>query len=219
MRIGAQTLFDLFSLEEMPDELEPRYNVAPTQIVPIVFGHQHRLAEPMRWGLVPRWADSLAIGTQMINARSETVFEKPAFRGLVKAQRCLIPTDGFYEWKDSYPVDLFGEEDTSKKPFKQPHHITLNSGQPFAMAGLWEEWRGTKTFTILTGEPNSLLGTIHDRMPIIVPPDRYAEWLDPTAETVRSFFVPFPDDLMQMRPVNRDVGKPTLDYPGLLDDA
>ena len=165
--------------EDFIPQLLPRFNIAPTQNVPIV-----RVLEPgaarvmdvVRWGLVPSWADDVSIGNRLINARSETAAEKPSFRTSFKGKRCLVPTDGFFEWQ--------------KKPGgkKQPYWIHRHDNAPFAFAGLWARWKGAgpdgqavvlDTFTILTTDPHPIVAPVHDRMPAIVLPDAYATWLDP----------------------------------------
>jgi putative SOS response-associated peptidase YedK len=151
---------------------EPRYNVAPTQEAPVVVHRSEgRVLELMRWGLVPPWAKDPRVGVKMINARSETLHEKPAFRDAYARRRCLVATDGFFEWK---------REGKARRPFYY-HRV---DGRPFLYAGLWERWREPAhtwmtSFTIITGEPNPLLAALHDRMPIIVEPADYGRWLDP----------------------------------------
>lgn len=168
---GAQ-IAELFELDSVP-ELTPRYNIAPSQRVGIV-----RLARPggrqfawVRWGLVPAWATDPGIGARTINARCETAAAKAAFRGPMRRRRCLIPADGFYEWR---------REGSRKQPF----YFSLADGTPFAFAGLWERWeRGEaplETCTILTTAANEVVGAVHHRMPVIVVPAAHHIWLDPT---------------------------------------
>src|SRR5512143_1448052 len=160
IRIGQ--LVDLPNWPETP----PRYNIAPSQEVPAVIQNREtggREFRPFRWGLIPSWAKDPTIGNRMINARAETLAEKPAFRGSYKYKRCLIPADGFYEWQSQPPAKA-----------KIPHWIHLMSGRPFAFAGLWSEWRGTdgsllRSCTIVTTAPNELMSAIHNRMPVILP--------------------------------------------------
>lgn len=154
-------------------DLKPRYNIAPTQNAAII---RRRPGSPpsldlLRWGLIPSWAKESTIGSRMINARVETVAEKPAFRSAYASRRCLVPADGFYEWR-------------RRGRSKQPFFIGMDNRKPFAFAGLWETWTGAdaapiETFTILTTAPNALVAPIHDRMPLILHPDDYAPWLDP----------------------------------------
>jgi putative SOS response-associated peptidase YedK len=183
-------------------EITPSYNVAPTQQVAAVLEDEGgRRLEMLRWGLVPSWADDPEIGARMINARSETAPEKPSFRRAFRGRRCLIPADGFYEWK-------------RENGGKQPYYFHMQGGRPFAFAGLWESWdKGggeLLTCTILTTRPNSVLQGIHDRMPVILPHDAYNAWLDPDAdrEELGEFMIPYPGDDLETYPVSRFVNSP-----------
>ena len=177
----------------------PRYNIAPTQssfVVRLKDGKRD-LVE-MRWGLVPFWADDVKIGSRMINAQSETCGTKPAFRHAFKSRRCLVVADGFFEWPTR----------------DKPRLITLKNGAPFSFAGLWETWGprdGDKveSFTILTTTPNEFMGTIHNRMPVILAPDCWATWLGETAATAEELLAlcrPFPSDRMISWAVSARVG-------------
>ncbi|MDA2987696.1 MAG: SOS response-associated peptidase [Actinomycetota bacterium] len=162
----------LFRAEQLPDvELPPRYNVAPTAESYIVLDHDGtRAVDIARWGLVPSWSKDASRASRMINARSETVAEKPAYRSAFKRRRCLVPVDGYYEWQVA----------GTSAP-KQPFFIHAENDTPLALAGLYEDWDGPngsmRTFTMLTQEPPSWLGRIHDRMPVIVQSDRWQPWL------------------------------------------
>jgi putative SOS response-associated peptidase YedK len=190
-----------------------RYNIAPTQLLPVVANGDVNRFEIMRWGLVPSWAKDLSVGNRMINARAETIAEKPAFRPALRRRRCLVPVDGFYEWKRS--VDEHGVET------KQPMYIRMKGGGTFAFAGLWEEWGPdgeVLSFTIITTGPNELMRGIHDRMPVIVPRERYGDWLRPggsrdevKAEAVTGLLVPYPAEKMDAWPVGRGVNNPRND--------
>ncbi len=228
MRIASETMKTLFDVEEVL-ELEPRYNIAPTQDAPVVIEERDgtRSVHMMRWGLIPSWAKDPAIGQRMINAKSETVFEKPAFRDAVRRHRCLIPCDGFYEWKDVPVVaeGLFSDLEPTGKTRKQPYHVTANGGRAFAMAGLYERWgddgRRVETFTVLTCPPNSLVAQLHDRMPVILHPEDYDIWLDREVEAeaaLRPLLAPLEESAMEIRPVNPLVGNPRFDSPDLLKD-
>jgi len=158
-------------------QLWPRYNIAPTQMVPVVRGLD-RQTTLLRWGLVPSWSKLPTTGRPMINARSETAATKPAFRNAFRQQRCLIPADGYFEWRRE------GKQ-------KQPYWIRMRDDRPFLMAGLWEHWRDRtaedevdpmETFTVLTTSANSLTVEIHDRMPVILGPHDYDRWLDPESQ-------------------------------------
>jgi putative SOS response-associated peptidase YedK len=203
IRVGQ--LFDLPNWPETP----PRYNIAPSQEVPAVIQNREtgaREFRPFKWGLVPSWAKDPTIGNRMINARSETAASKPAFRKPMRERRCLILADGFYEWK---------REGTRKQPF----YIKLQSGDPFAFAGLWDRWQPADgaplaTCTILTTTPNAVLQPIHDRMPVILPPDAYTVWLDLAmrdVEPVHALLTPYPADGMTAYPVSTRVNNPAYD--------
>lgn len=161
LRVPAAELVEIFRLLRRPD-VQPRYNIAPTQPVAVVRRiDRGRELSMLRWGLVPSWAKDPKIGARMINARAETVATKPAFRTALRRRRCLVPADGFYEWAKSAGGT------------KQPHYITRRDGRPFAFAGLWESWDGPdgssiESCTIVTTEANDLVGRIHDRMPVIL---------------------------------------------------
>jgi len=194
--------------------LAPRYNIAPSQPVLTVRTSpatgRREFATP-RWGLVPSWAKDASIGNRLINARAETVSEKPAFRRAFRERRCLVPADGFYEWK---------QEEKGKRPF----FIRMRGADPFAFAGLWERWEGitgeaVETCVILTTAPNELLGALHDRMPLILPPEAYGPWLDPAVrspEALSPLLKPFPADAMEAYPVGRSVNNPRTDDPSCI---
>jgi putative SOS response-associated peptidase YedK len=198
----AGRLAEEFQLDEAAVDLTPSYNVAPTQQVAAVLEDEGgRRLEMLRWGLVPSWADDPEIGSRMINARSETPPEKPSFRSAFRRRRCLIPADGFYEWK-------------REEGGKQPYYFRMQDGRPFAFAGLWESWdKGggeLLTCTILTTRPNSVAEEIHDRMPVILPHDAYNAWLDPDAdrEELGELMIPYPGDDLETYPVSRFVNSP-----------
>jgi putative SOS response-associated peptidase YedK len=191
----------------------PRYNVAPTQMVPAVVndGRQNRLGQ-LKWGLIPPWAKDERDGAKMINARAETLQERPAFRNAFQRKRCLIPADGFYEWK-AVPGG------------KQPYRIRLRSGEIFSMAGLYETWiapdgHKISSFAIVTTEPNPLMADIHNRMPVILRPEDEALWLDRTVqdtELLKKLLVPYPADEMEAYEVDKRVGNPAFDDPACLE--
>lgn len=207
--MSGRSFGDEFGVVAVPD-LTPRYNIAPTQIVPaVVQGSEGRTVEFFQWGLVPSWAKDPTIGSRMINARGETVAEKPSFRQAFRRRRCLIPADGFYEWK-------------GPAGHKQPYFITCRH-TPFAFAGLWEHWEGLEgelqTCTIVTTGANGLVSEIHDRMPVILEPGEYTEWLDPETPPLRleSMLDPFDEGQMTMVPVGKAVGNPRIDDPSLIE--
>lgn len=194
--------------------LEPRYNVAPGQLVPAVLsdGRRNRLGL-LRWGLVPPWADDPKVGYKMINARAETVEERPSYREAYRSKRCLLPADGFYEWKKTP-----GEK-------SRPFRIRLKTGGLFSMAGLYETWTapdGSKLHTcaVLTTEPNGLMAGIHDRMPIILRPEDEPLWLDRRLGDpgkLRKLLVPYPADEMEAYEVSDRVGRAYNDDPGCIE--
>lgn len=189
---------------------EARYNIAPSQSVPVILRNgDHNEAKLMRWGLVPSWAPDPSIGNRMINARAETLLEKPSFRNLVAQRRCLIPADGFYEWR---------REGNRKVPV----WIHLKKKEPFAFAGLWDSWRNPQegdvlnTFTIITTEPNSLLRPIHNRMPVIYDAAMGRQWLEHSfdrAMTLAAVLRPGPSEYMEASDVSSFVNSPENDGP------
>ena len=197
-------------------ELEPRYNIAPTQQIPVVLKdgvEESRRLEMMHWGLVPSWAKDPSIGSRMINARSETIAEKPSFRGPFRKRRALIPADGYYEWQKQ-----------NSGP-KQPYYFTVECAEPFAFAGIWESWRGSggetvQSCAIITTAPNDLAAEVHDRMPVILPEEGYERWLDPDAgtEELLSLLGSYPAAKMDARPVSLYVNRPTNDDERCLEE-
>ena len=200
--------FDASGLEQ-----PPRYNVAPTQPVLAVRGGERRLAAYMRWGLLPSGTREAPTGPPMINARAETVAERPSFRSALLRRRCLVPADGFYEWQRSAG--------------RRPVRITLASGEPFAFAGLWDTWRDLRgglveSCTIITTEANDLLQPIHDRMPVILPEDVEPLWLDggmQDAAALASLLVPYPSEAMTTYEVSPLVNSAANDGPELIAPA
>ncbi len=201
----VEVLAEEFGLAGPLPEIPLSYNTAPTQQVPAVTAQDGgRRLEMLKWGLIPFWADDPQVGSRMINARSETVSEKPSFRRAFKERRCLIPADGFYEWQKTDDV-------------KQPFYIHMKNGQPFTFAGLWESWKDNsgaevRSRTILTTEANNLVGKIHHRMPVILDLEDYGLWLDPEVQQagpLLSLLVPYADDVMEAYPVSRFVNRPS----------
>jgi putative SOS response-associated peptidase YedK len=202
-----------FGLKELP-ALAPRYNIAPTQPVPVVRlsrAGEREFAE-LRWGLVPFWAKDISIGNRMINARAETLANRPGFRDAYREKRCLLPADGFYEW-----AKLAGGK-------KQPVRAAMKNGEPFALAGLWSRWRPrdggdpVETCTIVTTDANDLLQHVHDRMPVIVARGDYDRWLDVVRhEDPVDLLKPYPSQAMVAYPVSPRVSRPENDDPGLIE--
>jgi putative SOS response-associated peptidase YedK len=205
----------LFRLDEIPD-VEPRFNIAPTQDVMVVRAPSGlrerpglhlapsgspvpREAATMRWGLIPRWAREIGSGQPLINARSETVAEKPSFRDSYRERRCLVVADGFYEWQ-------------AAGRHKQPYWIGIAGGQPFGFAGLWDRWKAedghtVDSCTILTTDANESLRPLHDRMPVIVAPEQFDMWMDPDTIPweLEPLLIPYPADDMEFYPVTTRV--------------
>ena len=212
---GAHDLVDAFEVEEPPEEeLVPSYNVAPTDPVPVVLVREGtRRLRVVRWGLVPSWARDRSIASRLINARVETVADKPAFRRAFAARRCLVPADGYFEWYD-----------------RQPHFISPRDGGVLAMAGVYEVWRDRSlpeddpaalvwTVAVLTTTAEDALGHLHDRMPLLVEPARYAAWLDPSVadpHALRALLVPAAPGRLDSYPVSTEVGNVRNDGPHLV---
>ena len=190
---------------------EPRYNIAPSQTVPVIVRNgDHNEAKLMKWGLVPSWSPDPSMGNRMINARAETLLEKPSFKRLVSERRCVIPADGFYEWR---------REGNRKVPV----WIHLKKKEPFVFAGLWDSWRNPQddellhTFTIITTDPNTLLRPVHNRMPVIYDEPMGRQWLGDSfsgrAMTLAAVFRPWPSEYMQAHDVSTFVNAPENDSP------
>jgi putative SOS response-associated peptidase YedK len=203
-----------FALAEVP-ALEPRYNIAPSQSIPVVLlspETRQRQFRLLQWGLVPSWAKDTKIGAKLINARAETIAEKPSFRAAFKQRRCLVLADGFYEWQ-------------RQEGKKQPFYICLTDRAPFAFAGLWEHWSGPNgealdSCTILTTEPNELLRPIHNRMPVLLEPSNYNLWLDPEVQQVeklQSLLQAYPAKKMMAYPVSTKVNTPASNSPECIE--
>jgi putative SOS response-associated peptidase YedK len=195
-----QIIEEYFDCDPWDDDWSPRYNIAPTQSVPVIRQHPKepvRQIASVRWGLIPNWARDASIASGTINAKSETAATKPAFRDPLKFRRCLIPADGFYEW-------------TRKGSFKQPYCFEVNKGELFAFAGLWDGWKNpegqwVKTCSILTTTPNAVTSAVHDRMPVILDPAHYDLWLDPGMQDVAAItelLKPYDPRAMRCYPVS-----------------
>ncbi len=207
-------LATLFEVETYP--LTPRYNIAPTQSVPVIRQRRdgRRVMEEMRWGLVPHWVkDPKAFKANLFNARSESAAEKPAFRDAMKTHRCLLPASGFYEWR-------------AEEGGKQPYYVYRADGRPMAFAGLWAVNRAGEepvaSCTILTTDANEDMRPLHDRMPVILEPDEWVRWLDvdevdPSA--VEDLLDRAEEGVLRMHPVSRSVGSPRVDDPSLVQAA
>jgi putative SOS response-associated peptidase YedK len=191
---------------------QPRYNIAPTQPVSVVRDVTTRAIEQFRWGLIPSWAKDMEIGSRMINARSETVAEKPSFKNLIKRKRCLILADGFFEWSVQDPVKG-----------KVPFYFQVGHGDPFTFAGLYDEWKpseGEKVLscTIITCTPNSLVNSYHNRMPVILGKEDRWKWVEETLplDPALNMLSPYPADDMSVRQVSKAINSPQNDSPQYL---
>lgn len=209
----AEAIEDIFDIENTLD-LEPQYNIAPTQMVVAVLHpseSDERMLQHLRWGLIPGWAKDGSIGSKLINARAETIAEKPSFRLAFKRRRCLVVADGFYEWQ---------RQDSKKQPF----YFHLQDKKPFGFAGLWEQWQSKDgetiaSCTIITTEANELMQPIHDRMPVILKQEDYDLWLDPEVQTpgkLQPLLQPYPTEAMAVYPVSTIVNSPRNNTPECL---
>jgi putative SOS response-associated peptidase YedK len=209
----AEAVRRTFALDQVP-ELEPRYNIAPTQDVPAVRSGDEgsRAFALLHWGLVPKWAKERTIGNRMINARAETLAEKPSFREAFRRRRCLVVADGWYEWQ----VAAGG---------KQPWFIRMKDAQPFAFAGLWERWqdpdRGStlESCAIVTTDASASISKIHDRMPVVLAQGHWDRWLDTAfsdTDTLSGLLRPFDPQALEAWPVSRQVNAPRNQGPELI---
>lgn len=196
-----------FDLGGIAEEYSPRYNIAPTQPVSVVRDAEERKLELFRWGLVPSWAKDLSIGSKMINARAETLAEKPSFRTALAKRRNIIFSTGFYEWRKTGPT-------------KEPLYIKLKDQRAFAFAGLWDTWtdpegRQIVSTTIITCAANLLIADFHDRMPVILDKERMWHWLIPNISTqqAQQLLLPFPEERMEYYPVSPRVNSPSFESP------
>ena len=200
-----------FLLQSFDLDFKPRYNIAPTQEVPIVVRESPNRAVMMRWGLVPFWAKDPKIGNKTINARAETVQTKPAYRASLKRRRCIVPATGFFEWKRA-------------KDGKIPHFIKMKDDSFFGFAGLYDRWKAPEgstlvSFTIITTQSNAVMSKIHDRMPVILEPENEDMWLGNQpldADQLSSVLRPFPARLMEAYEVSTAVNNPTNDFEDII---
>ncbi|WP_380703170.1 SOS response-associated peptidase [Salinithrix halophila] len=211
---GLGEIVERFQVDEHQGvEHAPRYNIAPSQEVPVVIvAKEKRQLLMMRWGLIPRWAKDPSIGNRLINARSETLTQKPAFRRSFQRHRCLVPADGFYEWKKS---------DTGTK---QPMRVIIDNGSLFAFAGLWDQWSDDSgetrySFTIVTTRPNEKMQEIHNRMPVILHQAEEEAWMDPQMgdpALLAPFLEPYEPEEMAIYPVSKAVNSSKSDRPEMI---
>lgn len=210
----ASELSEIFAAEPLVDDLGPRYNVAPTdEALVVVQREERRGLTAYRWGLIPHWAKDTKAGARMFNARAETLTTSPAFRDAFKRKRCLVPVDGFYEWK---------REGT----LRQPYRISSADGRPLALAGLWAGWKDPateqvrRTFTIVTTAPNDAMAALHDRMPVIVPEAAWGRWLEPEPSDLgelQGLLAPSDTIELEIRAVSRLVNDVRNDGPELIE--
>ncbi len=209
---------DEFDLGGIPESYLPRYNIAPTQPVAVVRNPEERKVEMFRWGLIPSWAKEKSIGSRLINARSESLAEKPSFRNALTRRRNVILTSGFYEWKPGGTL--------SNPKGKIPVFIHMKNHKPFVFAGLWEEWRSPEggviqSTTIITTSSNALISPFHDRMPVILDHDQMSLWLNPSTnqQDAMNLLQPYPADELTYYPVSSIVNNPAYDSPVCIEEV
>jgi putative SOS response-associated peptidase YedK len=211
----TDTLCETLAVEQATIDVQPRYNIAPTQPVAVVRQRgQDRALDALKWGLVPFWAKDPKIGNRMINARAESIAEKPSFKAALRRRRCLIPASGYYEWQKT-------------DDGKIPHYLYMEDGRPFAMAGLWEEWTSPEeeilqTCTIITTEANAFAARIHHRMPVILASAEQATWLDSTCDDpadLLPLLTPHSADDMSAHPVSTRVNAASFEDPSCIELA
>lgn len=208
LTVDPADLQETFGDFTFPAQFAPRFNIAPSQPLLAIPNDRENKADFFVWGLIPKWAKDHSFGNRLINARGETLAEKPSFRGSFKYKRCLILADGFYEWQ---------KQPGSKA--KVPHFIHLKNRQSFAFAGLWDEWSSPdgsqiRSCTIITTEPNEMMSSLHNRMPVILPPEDYPLWLDPapqSPEFLQPMIKSYPSEEMAAYPVSTVVNNPKND--------
>lgn len=212
MRKFKKELEEVFGDNVLGLEFESNYNVAPTHKMPVITNEQPMKISALQWGLIPFWAKDAKVGYNMINTRSETILEKNAFKNLISRKRCLIPAEGFYEWKKI----------SSKE--KQPYNIRLKSGIPFCFAGVWDQWTDKasgeiiSTYSVITTQANEIVKEVHDRMPVILDRKQYAAWLnnDTPLEDIIAMLKPLDAEKMEKYVVDKSVGNPANNHSGLL---
>ncbi len=204
-------ILERFGLRVRTAIYKARYNCAPTQNLAVIANEAPDELRFFRWGLIPWWAKDASIGNKLINARAETLVEKPSFKNAFRNRRCLIPATGFFEWK--------------RNADKTPYHIMLKSGDPFCFAGLWDKWVTSDgeiihSFTIITTSPNELMEQIHDRMPVILPREQEQRWMSPQPDpSLVELLVPFPAGMMKAYPISKLVNSARNDAPHILEPA
>ena len=219
---SAEAIAEYFGAAFAGESLGENYNVAPTNdVYGVVADSDGKLRlEVFHWGLIPVWAKDRKIGAKMINARAETLSEKSAYKGIFAKRRCLIPMDGFYEWRAGTPD---GPKTAKGKPAKQPMYFESADGEPLAVAGLWTAWRDPAAWlhstTVITTSANSTMSPVHDRMPVILPQSLWAEWLDPEnhdTDRLGELLLPAGDDVLTVHPVSNEVNNTRNKGPDLI---
>lgn len=208
LRTPAELLRRRFRVQLAPADLKPRYNIAPTEAALVVAGDRPDQLVPLRWGLIPPWAADERVGLRCINARAETVCDKPAFREAVRHRRCLVPADGLYEWQTT-------------GPYAQPWFMQRPDGQPFALAGLWERWARPgggviESFAVVTVAANAAIAPLHDRMAVVLEPEAEREWLHGRLEDALALLKPCPPDWLKLHRVSTAVNRAGADGPHLI---
>ncbi len=204
-------ILERFGLRVRTAIYKARYNCAPTQNLAVIVNEAPDELQFFRWGLIPWWAKDPSIGNKLINARAETLVEKPSFKNAFRNRRCLVPATGFFEWR--------------RNADKTPYHIMLKSGDPFCFAGLWDKWvtgdgEIIHSFTIITTSPNELMEQIHDRMPVILPREQEQRWMSPQPDpSLVELLVPFPAGMMKAYPISKLVNSARNDAPHILEPA
>jgi putative SOS response-associated peptidase YedK len=213
LRTPVDTLAERFQIDDTLSSIAAGYNIAPTQgVATVLVEDGKRKLEMLHWGLIPSWADDPSIGNKMINARAETVAQKPPFRKAFRNHWCLVLADGFYEWQKTANG-------------KQPYYIRMQDDSPFAFAGLWESRKDgseVRSATIITTDANDAVASIHNRMPVILHPEDYALWLDPDfdeKEQLTTLLKPYPAEAMEAYPVSRRVNSPSNNEPSCIESV
>ena len=211
--VDVKAIYEKYELSDRLPSLQPSYNIAPSHEIPAIVGtNEGNRLLMLRWGLIPSWSKDDSFAFKMINARAETIDQKPSFKNLLTRRRCLIPADGFFEWK---------KEEKSKTPYR----FILENEKPFAFAGLWDSWKNEKgetlyTFTIVTTSPNKMIEEVHDRMPVILNDQGEKIWLDPNTEdkkVLKELLIPYPSELMDKYQVSSYVNSSRNSSPKAIE--
>ena len=211
-------ILERFGLRVRTAIYKARYNCSPTQSLAVITGNAPDTLQYFRWGLIPSWAKESSVGNKLINARAETITEKPSFKNAFRNRRCLVPATGFFEWQRDNRRDGSGPVSTTQR-IPVPWHIRLKNGDPFFFAGLWDKWVSEDgeiihSFTIITTSPNKMMEKIHDRMPVILHRDDEQRWISPKPDSsLVELLKPYPAEMMEAWPVSNLVNSPKNDIP------